>query len=152
LPSRIYYGARLLGSLWRNLGREERLAVIVQEHLNRPLRTRDMDATVAHPLRIQEASTIDHGNYWINGLLQDLARSELYLNCGGTPISFPTTRQLITGPLDTEGLQSQLRRWGINTWADLLTPQGTLTTEIRQLSSLPLALPAGLTTEPPLLR
>ena len=69
-----------------------------------------------------------------------------------TPTSSPTTRQLITGPPETEGLQSQLRRWGINTWADLLTPEGTLTTEIRQLSSLPLALPAGLTTEPPLLR
>ena len=39
LPSSIYYEARL-GSLWRNLGREGRPAVIVQEHLDRALRTR----------------------------------------------------------------------------------------------------------------
>jgi hypothetical protein len=62
LPSSIYYEARL-GSLWRNLSRERQPAVIVQEHLDRAFRTRGMDAMVAHPLRIQEASTIDHGNY-----------------------------------------------------------------------------------------
>ena len=56
LPSSIYYEARL-GSLWRNLGREGRPADIVQEHLDRALRTWGMDATVAQPLRIQEAST-----------------------------------------------------------------------------------------------
>ena len=111
-----------------------------------------MDATVAQPLRIQEVSTVDHGNYWINGLLQGLARSELYLNRGGAPTLSPTTRQIITGSPGTEGLLSQLRRWGINTWADLLTPEGTLTTKLRQLSSLPLTLPPGLTIEPPLLR
>ena len=150
LPSSIYYEARL-GSLWRNLGREGRPADIVQEHLDRALRTRGMDATVAQPLRIQEVSTVDHSNYWINGLLQGLARSELYLNRGGAPTLSPTTRQIITGSPGTEGLLSQLRRWGINTWADLLTPEGTLTIELRQLSSLPLTLPAGLTIEPPLL-
>jgi hypothetical protein len=69
-----------------------------------------MDATVAHPLRINEASTIDHDNYWINELLQGLARSELDLNHGGAPTLFLTTRQVITGPPVTEGLQSQLRR------------------------------------------
>ena len=62
LPSNIYYEARL-GSLWRNLGREGRPADIVQEHLDRALRTRGMDATVAQPLRIQEVSTVDHVNY-----------------------------------------------------------------------------------------
>ena len=151
LPSSIYHEARL-GSLWHNLGSEGRPAVIVQEHLDRALRTRGMDATVAQPLRIQEASTIDHGNYWINGLPQGLARSELYLNRGGAPTLSSTTRQVITWPPETEGLLSQLRRWGINTWADLLTPEGTLTTELRQLSSILLTLPAGLTTKTPLLR
>ena len=64
----------------------------------------------------------------------------------------PYLPQVITGSPGTEGLLSQLRRWGINTRADLLAPEGTLTTELRQHSSLPLTLPAGLTTEPPLLR
>jgi hypothetical protein len=136
LRSSIYYEAS-------NLGREGRPAVIVQRHLDRALRTRGMHATVAHPLRIQEASTIDHGNCCINELLQGLARSELYLIRGGTATLSPTTRQLIKTPPSTEGLQSQLRRC---TYADLLTPEGTLTTELRQLASLPLALSAGLTT------
>ena len=96
LPSSIYHEARL-GSLWRNLGREGRPADIVQEHLDRALRTQGMDATVAQPLRIQEVSTVDHGNYWISGLLQGLARSELYLNRGGALTLSLTTRQIITG-------------------------------------------------------
>jgi hypothetical protein len=62
LHSSTFYEARL-GSLWRNLSREGQPVVIVQEHLERTLRTRRMDATVARPLRIQDASTIDHGNY-----------------------------------------------------------------------------------------
>jgi hypothetical protein len=115
LPRSIHYEAHL-GSLWRKLG-EGHPADLVQEHLVRALRTRDMNLTVAQPLRIQDSSPLDHGNYWINRLLQGLARSELYLNCGGAPTLTSSTRQIITGPPDTGELLSQLRRWGINTWA-----------------------------------
>ena len=73
LPSGVYYEARL-GSLWRNLGRGGRPAAITQEHLKRAMRTRGMDLSVASPMRIQDTSPLDGGNYWINGVLQGLAR------------------------------------------------------------------------------
>jgi hypothetical protein len=50
LPSSVYYEARL-GSLWHNLGRGGRPAVIAQEHLKRAMRTREMDSAVSQPMR-----------------------------------------------------------------------------------------------------
>ena len=76
LPSSVYYAARF-GSLWRNIGRGGRPAVITQEHLERAMRTRGMDSSVAHPMRIQDMSPLNGGNYWINGLLQGLEHSNL---------------------------------------------------------------------------
>jgi hypothetical protein len=94
LPSGVYYEARL-GSLWRNLGRGGRPATITQEHLERAMRTRGMDLSVASPMRIQDTSPLDGGNYWINGVLQGLARSNLYLHRGGAPTLGSHTRQLL---------------------------------------------------------
>ena len=65
LPSSIYYEARL-GSLWRNLGRAGRPSVIIQEHLDRALRTRGMDPNVAQPLQMIDTQPVDGGSYWIN--------------------------------------------------------------------------------------
>ena len=76
LPNSVYYEARF-GSLWRNIGRGGRPAVITQEHLERAMRTRRMDFSVAQPMRIQDMSPLNGGNYWINGLLQGLERSNL---------------------------------------------------------------------------
>ena len=88
-----------------------------------------MDLSVASPMRIQDTSPLDGGNYWINGVLQGLARSNLYLHRGGAPTLGSHTRQLLPSTDATEETVRQLHRGGINTWADLLTPQGTLTTE-----------------------
>ena len=119
LPSSIYYEARL-GSLWRNLGRAGRPSIIIQEHLDRALRTRGMDPNVAQPLQMIDTQPVDGGSYWINGLLAGLHRSELYLHRGGAPTVQPTTRQLLDGPHLMAETLSKLRRWGINTWADAL--------------------------------
>ena len=88
-----------------------------------------MDLSVASPMRIQDTSPLDGGNYWINGLLQGLARSNLYLHRGGAPTLGSHTRQLLPFTDATEETVRQLHRGGINTWADLLTLQGTLTTD-----------------------
>ena len=58
LPSSIYYEARL-GSLWRNLGRAGRPSVIIQEHLDRAVRTRGMDPNVAQPLQMIDTQPVD---------------------------------------------------------------------------------------------
>ena len=114
LPSGVYYEARL-GSLWRNLGREGRPAAITQDHLKRATRTRGMDLSVASPTRIQDTSPLDGGNYWINGVLQGLARSNLYLHRGGAPTLGSHTRQLLPNTDATEDTVRQLHRGGINT-------------------------------------
>ena len=83
LPSSIYYEARL-GSLWRNLGRAGRPSIIINEELlDRALRTRGMDSNVAQPLQMLDTKPIHSGSYWINGVLEGLQRSELYLHRGG---------------------------------------------------------------------
>ena len=63
-----------------------------------------------------------------------------------------TTRQLLdTSTLVAETL-SRLRRWGINTWADLLTPEERLTTELPHVLPHDLQLPPDIIIEPPHLR
>ena len=94
LPSSVYYEARL-GSLWRNIGRGGRPAVITQKHLERAMRTRGINSSVAQPMRIQDISPLDGGNYWLNGLLQGIVRSNLYLYKGGAPTLGSHTRQLL---------------------------------------------------------
>ena len=132
LPSSMYYEARL-GSLWRNLGRAGRPSHIMQEHLNRALRTRGMDPTVMQPLQLQDSLPIDGSRYWINRLLTGLQRSELYLHRGGTPTSSSTTQQLLSDSTLTVETIARLRRWGITTWADLLTPEGQITQELQNV-------------------
>ena len=151
LPSSIYYEARL-GSLWRNLGRAGRPSIVINEHLDRALRTRGMDSTVMQPLQLLDIKPIDGGNYWINGLLEGLQRSELYLHRGGAPALTPTTRQLLSSWALTDDMLTRLRQWGINTWADLLTPEARLTTELHHLLPQALQLPTDMEIEPPQLR
>ena len=63
-----------------------------------------------------------------------------------------TTRQLLdSSTLGAESL-SRLRRWGINTWADLLTPEERVTTELPQVLPQDLQLPLDIIIEPPQLR
>ena len=114
LPSSIYYEARL-GSLWKNLGRAGRPSTIIQEHLDRALRIRGMDSSVAQPLQMIDTQPVDGGTYWINGLLTGLKRSELYLHRGGAPAVQSTTRQLLDSSTLVAETLSRLRRWGINT-------------------------------------
>ena len=47
---------------------------------------------------------------------------------------------------------ARLRRWGINTWADLLTPEERLTTELPHVLPDDLQLPPNIIIEPPHLR
>ena len=69
-------------------------------------------------MQIQDMSPLDGGNYWINGLLQGLVRSNLYLHRGGAPTLESHIRQLLPINEDTEETVRQLHRRGINTWAD----------------------------------
>jgi hypothetical protein len=81
----------------------------MQEHLDRALRTRGMDPTVAQPLQLQDVLLINGSRYWINGLLTGLQRSGLYLHRGGTPTSTSTTRQLLLDPTLTAEMISRLQ-------------------------------------------
>ena len=47
---------------------------------------------------------------------------------------------------------SRLRRWGINTWADLLTPEERITTELPYVLPKDLQLPLDMAIESPHLR
>jgi hypothetical protein len=109
LPSSIYYKARL-GSLWCNIGRGGRPAVIAQEHLKRAMRTREMNSSVSQPIRIPDTSLLTGGKYWINGLLQGLERSNLSLHRDGAPTLGSHTRQLLPINEDTHEIISQLHR------------------------------------------
>jgi hypothetical protein len=124
----------------------------MQEHLNRELRTRGMDPTVTQPLQLQDCLPIDGSRYWINGLLTGLQRSELYLHRGGTPTSSTTTRQLLSDSTLTVEAIARLRRWGITTWADLLTPEGQITQELQNVLPPGLHVPGNMEIEPPYLR
>ena len=111
-----------------------------------------MDSGVAQPLQMIDTQPVDGGSYWINGLLTGLQRSELYLHRGGAPAVQSTTRQLLdSSTLVAESL-TRLRRWGINTWADLLTPEERLTTELPHVLPQDLQLPPDIIIEPPHLR
>ena len=111
-----------------------------------------MDLSVASPMRIQDTSPLDGGNYWINGVLQGLARSNLYLHRGGAPTLGSHTRQLLPNTDATEDTVRQLHRGGINTWADLLTPQGTITTELGICPLDTFTLPVDMEILPPFLQ
>jgi hypothetical protein len=64
----------------------------------------------------------------------------------------PTTRQLLGSSTLTEDMLSRLRRWGINTWADLLTPDARITTELHHLLPQDLQLPIDIEIERPHMR
>jgi hypothetical protein len=150
LPSSMYNDTRL-ASLWWNLNRAGRPSLIIQEHLNRALRMRGMDPTVAQSLQIQDIQPIDGSSYWINGLLTGLQRSKLCLHWGGTPASTSTTRQLLLNPNLTAETIARLRRWGITTWADLLTPEGQITTELQHVLPPDLQVASDMELKPPYL-
>ena len=111
-----------------------------------------MNPNVAQPLQMIDTQPVDGGSYWINGLLTGLQRSELYLHRGGAPAVQSTTRQLLDSPTLVAETLSRLRRWGINTWADLLTPEERLTTELPHVLPQDLQLPPDIIIEPPHLR
>jgi len=111
-----------------------------------------MDSSVAQPLQMIDTQPVDGGSYWINGLLTGLKRSELYLHRGGAPAVQSTTRQLLDSSTLVAETLSKLRRWGINTWADLLTPEERLTTELPHILPQDLQLPLDIMIEPPHLR
>ena len=112
------------------------------------LQTRGMDSSVAQPLQMIDTQPVDGGSYWINGLLTGLKRSELYLHRGGAPAVQSTTRQLLDSSTLVAETLSKLRRWGINTWADLLTPEERLTTELPHVLPQDLQLPPDIIIEP----
>ena len=116
------------------------------------MRTREMDSSVSQPMRLQDTSPLDGGIYWINGLLQGLARSNLFLHRGGAPTLGSLTRQLLPINEDTNDIVLQLHRWGINTWADLLNPTGSITMELGQCPAGTFNLPVEMEILPPLLQ
>ena len=69
-----------------------------------------------------------------------------------TPAVQSTTRQLLDRSHLVAETLSRLRRWGINTWADLLTPEERLTTELPYVLPEDLQLPPDMIIEPPHLR
>jgi hypothetical protein len=103
-------------------------------------------------MRIQDTSLLAGGSYWINGLLQGLERSRLSLHRGGAPTLGSHTRQLLPINEDTQEIISQLHRWGINTWADLLNPSGRITTELGQCPDETFTLPTKMEILPLILQ
>jgi hypothetical protein len=103
-------------------------------------------------LQLQDSLPIDGSRYWINGLLTGLQRSKLYLHRGGTLASTSTTGQLLLNPTLTAETIARLRRWGITTWADLLTPEGQITKELPHVLPPHLQVPSDMVIEPPYLR
>ena len=103
-------------------------------------------------MRIQDTSPLSGGNYWINGLLQGLERSNLFLHRGGAPTIGSHTRQLLPVTEGTQEIVLQLHRWGINTWADLLNPDGSITTELGQCPHGTFSLPTDMEILPPILQ
>ena len=111
-----------------------------------------MDSIVVHSFQMIDTQPVDGGSYWINGLLTGLQRSELYLHQGGAPAVQSTTRHLLVNSTLVAETLSRLRRWRINTWADLLTPEERLTTELPHGLPPDLQLPPNIVIEPPHLR
>jgi len=107
---------------------------------------------VTQPLQLQDSLPIDGSRYWINRLLTGLQRSELYLHRGGTPTSSSTTRQLLSDSTLTVEAIARLRRWGITTWADLLSPERQITQELQHVLPPGLHVPGNMAIEPPYLR
>ena len=93
---------------------------------------------------------MERGKYWINGIQAGVQRCDLTIYKGGAQANPAEARSLI--PIQPGTGEESLPQWGLTTWGDLLSPDGTIATAIMGLDIILPTRADPLMVYPPTLR